>query len=797
MTREDDAFLKRLLATFGIEAEEHLKAMSQLLFALEKSAPTESTTATVEALFREAHSLKGAARSVDLIEIEGICRALESIFSKLKKNEIAPSPPFFDILFLALDQLTLYLATDADKRSNWDPIQLIEQIDALGQSAEVRAQTAPPPTHMAAPPTLDSEPNATRTPSPEIAAAPEPMTQAPVTQAPVTQAPVTQAKATPAVPEAPSPILAPTVDQHTSDTVRISTAKLGVLLTQVEELLTFKFNAGHLVGELHGLRSRVSSWKRSQDKTIRDHRTARRSAGRSSALSAVSPETDDADTGFAKSLIDQLSHLGHDTEMERRALSGMLDNLLNDMKQALMLPVSTLFEWVPKLVRDLARDGGKDIELQVSRGSIEIDRRILEQLKTPLIHLIRNAVDHGIETPAERLKHNKSAQGRIAIDVVPLDGNKIELRISDDGAGPNLEKVKAHAIKMGVLTAESLTNINDDEAMTLMFESGLSTSSILTDVSGRGLGLAIVREKIEKIGGNITVERATPAGICFRLILPTTLANFHGILVAIGEHRFVLPSLNVECVTRIALSAVKTIESRDTIELNGQIVSLVRLGDVLQLSRDETMPTPSSVLQIAVLTSAGKRVAFSVDAILGDQEVLVRGLGPQLLRVRNITGATVLGAGQVVPILNPSDLLKSALKVVPVQARHAAPTAARRQSILVVEDSITSRALIKNILESAGYQVTGAVDGVDAITTLRTGQFDLVVSDVEMPRMDGFMLTGQIRADKRFSELPVILVTALDSREHKERGIEVGANAYLVKSSFEQRNLLDAVKRLI
>jgi len=202
-------------------------------------------------------------------------------------------------------------------------------------------------------------------------------------------------------------------------------------------------------------------------------------------------------------------------------------------------------------------------------------------------------------------------------------------------------------------------------------------------------------------------------------------------------------------------------------------------------------------LQIVVLTSAGKRIAFSVDAILGDQEVLVRGLGPQLLRVRNITGATVLGAGQVVPILNPSDLFKSALKIVPVQARQTAPTTARRQSILVVEDSITSRALIKNILESAGYFVTGAVDGVDAITTLRTGQFDLVVSDVEMPRMDGFMLTGQIRADKRLNELPVILVTALDSREHKERGIEVGANAYLVKSSFEQRNLLDAVKRLI
>jgi len=778
MTREDDAFLKRLLATFGIEAEEHLKAMSQLLFALEKSPPHEPITAMVEALFREAHSLKGAARSVDLTDIEGICRALESIFSKLKQNEIAPSPQFFDVLFQALDQLGLYLAADVSNRSQWNPIQLIEQIDALGQITDIELPARTPPT------IAETAPPSSTAPDTELTQNIQTQASAPPVQAPIPQ-------------ETPTPALLQVVDQHTSDTVRISTAKLGVLLTQVEELLTFKFNAGHLVGELQGLRSSVSNWKRVQDKHGRDVRSTRRSMNAAAAAAVTGIEAMENNSRFTKSLIDQLTHLGHDAELERRALSGMLDNLLNDMKQALMLPVSTLFEWVPKLVRDLARDSGKDIELQLSRGLIEIDRRILEQLKTPLIHLIRNAVDHGIEVPAERLKHGKLAQGRITIDVVPLDGNKIELRVTDDGAGPNLEKVKAHALKMGVLNTEAAASLKDDDVMALMFESGLSTSSILTDVSGRGLGLAIVREKIEKIGGNIEVERAVPGGTCFRLILPTTLANFHGILVAVGEHRFVLPSLNVECVTRVALSAVKTVESRDTIELNGQIVSLVRLGDVLQLSRDDIDARPSSILQVAVLTSGGKRVAFSVDAILGDQEVLVRGLGPQLLRVRNITGATVLGAGQVVPILNPSDLLKSALKVLPVQPRQSAPTTARRQSILVVEDSITSRALIKNILESSGYLVTGAVDGVDALTTLRTGEFDLVVSDVEMPRMDGFTLTGQIRADKKFGELPVILVTALDSREHKERGIEVGANAYLVKSSFDQRNLLDAVKRLI
>ena len=770
MTREDDAFLKRLLATFGIEAEEHLKAMSQLLLSLEKAAPHEPVTAMVEALFREAHSLKGAARSVDLVEIEGICRALESAFAKLKQQEITPSPPFFDALFLALDQLGLYLAADASTQASWNPAQLIEQIDAL-----------------ASPPHADSA--AVMAKLAERRAEPGLAQHEPAT--------MERNEYTPGHAPGYTPLSA-IADPGAHDTVRISTAKLGVLLTQVEELLAFKFNASHLVGELRGIRAGVSNWKRAQDKVAREHRLKRRNNNGNIAPPAQRAEPPEPQTGFGKTLIDQLNRLEHETELERRALSGMLDNLLDEMKQALMLPVSTLFEWIPKLVRDLARESGKDIVLELSRDSIEIDRRILEQLKTPLIHLIRNAVDHGIETPAERRLLRKPAQGLISIEVVPLDGNKIELRISDDGAGPKLEKIKANALKLGRLTAESLAYFNDEDVMSLMFESGLSTSAILSDVSGRGLGLAIVREKIEKIGGTIAVQRNLPHGICFRLTVPTTLANFHGILVTVGEHRFVLPSLNVDGVARVESSSVKTVENRDTIELNGQVLPLVSLAQVLQLSHDTALGPVSDFLHVAILVSGGKRVAVSVDAILGDHEVLVRGLGPQLLRVPNITGATLMGAGQVVPILNPSDLLKSALNVVPLPSRrNAAVPELRRQTILVVEDSITSRALLKNILESAGYLVSGAVDGIDALTALRTGQFDLVVSDVEMPRMDGFSLTSEIRADRKYSELPVILVTALDSREHKERGIEVGANAYLVKSSFDQSNLLDAVKRLI
>jgi two-component system, chemotaxis family, sensor kinase CheA len=243
------------------------------------------------------------------------------------------------------------------------------------------------------------------------------------------------------------------------------------------------------------------------------------------------------------------------------------------------------------------------------------------------------------------------------------------------------------------------------------------------------------------------------------------------------------------------------VENRETLQLNGQAVSLVRLAEVLELApRNASGPAVDRV-PVVVLAAAEKRMAFAVDAVLDEQEVLVKSLGPQLRRVRNIAGATILGTGQVVPVLNVTDVLKSAVRAsaatVRLPATPVAPTEAPRKAVLVVEDSITARMLLKHLLEAAGYQVMTAVDGVDGFTQLRSGAADIVVSDVEMPRMDGFDLTAKIRADQKFADVPVVLVTALESRQDRERGIEVGANAYIVKSSFDQSNLLEVIRRLV
>jgi two-component system chemotaxis sensor kinase CheA len=281
------------------------------------------------------------------------------------------------------------------------------------------------------------------------------------------------------------------------------------------------------------------------------------------------------------------------------------------------------------------------------------------------------------------------------------------------------------------------------------------------------------------------------------MVLPLTLSTYRGVLVRSGERTFIVPAAGVERVARIDKASLKTVENRETVELAGEAVSFVRLADLLQLPRSGD---DAGLLPLFVIGSGASRIAFGVDGILDEREILVKSLGPQLPRVRNIAGATVLGTGEVAAILHPGDLVKSAVKGTATAARQPLPAEeaeAPRKSVLIAEDSITARTLLKNILETAGYRTSTAVDGLDALTRLRTEQFDLVVSDVDMPRMNGFELTARIRKSREFADLPVVLVTSLDSREDRERGIEAGANAYIVKSSFDQSNLLEVIRRLV
>jgi two-component system chemotaxis sensor kinase CheA len=347
--------------------------------------------------------------------------------------------------------------------------------------------------------------------------------------------------------------------------------------------------------------------------------------------------------------------------------------------------------------------------------------------------------------------------------------------------------------------------LSDEEARELIFRSDVSTSRMITEISGRGLGLAIARENVRKLGGRISVTSQPGKGMTFSITLPVTLATLRAVVVRTAGQTFVVPVTQIERAVGVGAHQIQPVEGRETISLDQRVIPLVRLDEALELpgrtpSGGDAART-STRYPVIVVGTAEQRVAFRVDEIGVEQEILVKPLGKPLLRVRNVAGATVLADGRPVPLLHVPDLLKSASRLSRL-IRTPEQTAAEigtveAASILIAEDSITSRMLLKNIIESAGYRVTTAVDGAEALALVRTSDFQLVVSDVDMPRMDGFDLAAAIRRDPRLSSLPVVLVTARESREDRERGIDVGANAYIVKSSFDQGNLLDVIRRLI
>lgn len=740
-------FLKRLMATFQLEARELLDAMSAGLVRLEAVPDDEDA---LETIFRDAHSLKGASRAVNLAEIARLCHRLEDVFSEWKNGRLSASPKLLDALHRAIDDLQqVIVAIDpADVTCVYSPDAALRMIDiALKGGAEV-------------PPEVEAVALERPTPIPEeLPKLAEPRDATNDATEPGTS---------------DSGRNTTTSKLPRADTVRIPAARLDSILLQTEELLGVKLAAAQRASDLSALQEIMRQWTRDAQR-------------------------DDTDNETRAAIAHKLAGAARESDRDQRVFSTMLDGLLTELKQALMLPVGTLLEGLPKLVRDLAREQGKEIDLTVKGDQIEVDRRVLEELRNPVVHIIRNCVDHAIEPPSERLQKGKDTRGEIEIHGAQLENKYFELRIRDDGRGFNKAALRAAALRSGILSSEMNGSLDHEDFSMLAFHSGVSTSPILTDLSGRGLGLAIVRNNVERLGGTVTLREPPDGGSEISLKVPITLATFRGVLVKSVEQTFLMPTHSVRKVLRARPDALESVEGQEVLRVDGEFIALARLDRILGLPTSRGGQGEDRAPCALIVESGNSRIALLVDEIVAEQEVLVKGLGRQLVRVRHITGAAILGNGTLVPILHLPDILHSAMHGgARTSAPHSAsPAEKRTASVLLAEDSITARTLLKTILETAGYQVFPAVDGAEAWATLRTNRIDLVISDVEMPRMNGFELASRIRANKELRQIPIILVTALESREDRERGIEAGANAYIVKSSFDQSNLFEAIKRLL
>ena len=767
MDQKEEEFLKRLQAMFKIEADEHVKSLSSVLLDLEKLPNSDASKELIETIYREAHSLKGAARSVERVDIESICQELESLLSKIKNGKLTLSSDNFDLMHMAVDHISKLIKSEKSFSRN-ENRALIKKLALISQaSTPIESKTKTLNESLLekkADQTFDHREKLPKT--------------------------IKNDSLQPKV--VYEDTVAPEEKDSQSETIRIQTDKLDPLFLQAEQLIQSSISSAQQIDDLTNLQNFIDSWKIDFE---------RKSSFEKQNSSEETTEFTKNKLREIEEIIDTIVKKG---DNDQRVLDRLINDHLDTTKALLMLPISTILEGFPKLVRDLSRSQNKDVELIIIGKSIEVDKRILEELKDPLIHIIRNCVDHGITKQITDSGNSESEKGKIIMEFSSMDGRNLVVSISDNGSGIDINKVLSTAIKEGIVSKENGSKIDRTEIKNLVFQSGLSTSSLITDLSGRGLGLAIVKEKVEKLDGTVTVESETGKGTIFHMTLPLTLSTFRGVLVVCTRQLFFIPTNNVVRVIRETHKNTKTVENRDTILLNDMVLPIVKLGDVLGLKRNEnhseqtTQGKTNQFLQILVLESDGRQIGFIVEEILDEHQILVKKLGKQLVKVRNISGAAVLGSGKVVPVINIKELVNSAIE----SGRKSTLAKPRAQKdkihkILVTEDSITSRTLIKEILENAGYLVETAVDGLDGYLKAKEGKFDLIVSDVDMPKMNGFELTAKIRNDNNISEVPVVLVTALGSREDKEHGIDVGANAYIVKSSFEKSNLLDIIKKLL
>lgn len=784
MSETEEAFFEKLRATFRVEAEEHLKMLSNGLFALEKAKDTTSLAfkQQVEAIFREAHSLKGAARSVNLQTIQSICQSLENVLAAWREGRLQGSSELFDTLHSTLDHIQKAL-----ENSDYAISSCIEKLENIinnvskNEGVKGKKDVLIKPEEVADDGMDDKAVAIATSEGDTQSLSPSSSQEVKKEDLEVTNK-VDHGKVVSVKAEQ---------GQGADKTIRVSLSKLDKLFQEVEELLMVKLTSQQQLADLGSLLLAVQKNEKELGKL-----------GDKASIEAFSQLVDRQKRGM-KAIRDGLTTMVKASTQNVHFVSAMLDTLIDDMKKVLMQPISTLFEAIPRMVRDIARDLGKQVQVVFQGEEIEIDRRILEEIKDPLIHLIRNAIDHGIEKPQERLQKNKAALSTLQISAVQSEGNSVELIVSDDGRGIDLEKLKRSAVKQKIFSEKEVSLMTKEEAIKLMFFTGLSTSPMITELSGRGLGLGIVSDKVDKLGGHISVDFSLDKGTTFKLVLPLTLATFRGIHINVAGEDFIMPTHNVKRVVRLSGDEIKTIENRETVVVDGHCLSYVHLADLLSIdseSNNGAVQGKKGLFALIVKVSE-QTMAFGTDNVLEEHEVLVKSLGKQSLCVKNIMAATIMEWGKVIPILNPSDLIRSAIKGNIGTARIRKSTLQenneRKKIILLAEDSITSRVLIQNILESSGYEVITAVDGQEALELLCKRPVDLLLTDVEMPRLDGFALTAKVKEMASLKTMPIIICTSRGSSEDRERGIALGANAYLDKSCFTQGLLLDAIEKLL
>jgi two-component system, chemotaxis family, sensor kinase CheA len=767
---------------FKTESEEHIRLLEEGLLRLE-SNPTDGET--LQEVFRGAHSLKGGSGMLGLRDIERLAHGFEDVLNAARQGKIVLSSEAIDQLCKQLDTMR-----DLVDEAVSDAPGGVTMASALGPVNGVETTLPSAPVAPAVTAEAGLEVAGDRLGAEEVQATLMPADIAPPIPAPQS------GESLPTVPLETHP------GRYRIDTMRVEPQKLDTLMKQAGELTVAKIRIARRLTQIEELVTLHEEWGRELFASQRSGLADRNGNGPHDG-----PHRLAALLQRDRERIERLGTLVNDLRNVAYEDSARLDSVVATLEEGIrnirLLPLATIFQLFPRMVRDLARQQAKEVQLIIEGGETAADKRILEEMKDPLMHMIRNALDHGLEAPDERQRCGKPRLGIISLRARLTPANLV-IEVADDGRGLDLERIKGTALKRRLRREEELAAMTPAQIQSLIFAPGFSTSPLVTDVSGRGVGLDVVWANVERLKGSIQVESSTGQGCTLRICLPRTLAATRVLIVMADRRPYALPIEYVHTTRLVSPQEIFPIEGMDTIVVDGKPVSTAHLSTLLEITsraaapKESGSPDPDMPRSCIILSIGHDQIGLFVDTLLDEQEVVVKPHSSILTRVRNVSGATILGTGEVCMVLNPLDLLQAVRRRPAQMTREPMrPKPQQKHVILLVEDSMTTRTQEKRILESAGYEVVAAVDGVDALQKLSSRAFDAVVSDVEMPHMDGLTLSERIRREPKYNELPIILVTSLASEEDKRRGVEVGANAYIAKPTFDQRLLLDTLRRLI
>ncbi|WP_458372039.1 response regulator [Pseudomonas lactis] len=744
-----------LLELFSLEADAQTQVLSAGLLALERN-PTQADQ--LEACMRAAHSLKGAARIVGVDAGVSVAHVMEDCLVSAQEGRLYLQPEHIDALLQGTD-LLMRIATPGNDVGPADIEAYVALMERLLDPSQPIATPMPKPEPIPAP-RVDA-----LLLEPELEPAPPLGSEAPRQNKRMT--------------EGGERVLRVTAERlnsllDLSSKSLVETQRLKPYLASLQRLKRIQSNSLRALDALDGQLKSLDLNLEAQE-ALAD--TRRLLSEAQALLAEKNAELDEF--GWQAG---QRAQVLYDTALACR-----------------MRPFADVLAGQVRMVRDLGRSLGKQVRLEIEGEKTQVDRDVLEKLEAPLTHLLRNAVDHGIETPEQRVLAGKPAEGLIRLRASHQAGLLV-LELSDDGNGVDLERLRGTIVDRHLSPVETALRLSEEELLTFLFLPGFSLRDKVTEVSGRGVGLDAVQHMVRQLRGAVVLEQTAGQGSRFHLEVPLTLSVVRSLVVEVGEEAYAFPLAHIERMCDLAPDDIVQLEGRQHFWHEGRHVGLVAASQLLQRPPGQT---PSDTLKVVVIRERDAVYGIAVERFIGERTLVVLPLDDRLGKVQDISAGALLDDGAVVLIVDVEDMLRSVDKLLNtgrlerIARRNQQATEAPRKRVLVVDDSLTVRELQRKLLLNRGYEVAVAVDGMDGWNALRSEDFDLLITDIDMPRMDGIELVTLLRRDSRLQSLPVMVVSYKDREEDRRRGLDAGADYYLAKASFHDDALLDAVVELI